>query len=146
MTVRREPPWKQNRLPPIVSIMLIASSKSRNARGASHQPANQLTWAAAWLLVMPICPDYLVGEFSPCVLRPLTIDLMVVLFDDFLDGDYGFTSIGSWCYSMGWVWNLRTKGCCMASGKWNVSRVSLQGFDVSYAIYLINYLKCVLMA
>ena len=35
----REPPWKQNGLPPMVNIMLIASAKSRSVRGASHQPA-----------------------------------------------------------------------------------------------------------
>ena len=31
------------------------------------------------------------------------IELMVVLFDALLDGEYGFTSIGSWCYSREWV-------------------------------------------
>ena len=34
----REPPWKQDGLPPMVNIMWIASAESRNVRGASHQP------------------------------------------------------------------------------------------------------------
>ena len=34
-----------------------------------------------------------------------------------LDGEYGYISVGSRCYSREWVWNLRTKSCCIASGK-----------------------------
>ena len=34
----REPPWKQDGLPPMVNIMWIASAESRSVRGASHQP------------------------------------------------------------------------------------------------------------
>ena len=30
---------------------------------------------------------------------------------------HAFSSIGSWCYSREWVWNSRTKLCCIASGK-----------------------------
>ena len=44
---------------------------------------------------------------------------------------------GSLCYSKEWVWNLRTKLCCIASGMrssasgmW--SRVSLQELDIGY--------------
>ena len=134
-----------------------------NLKARGEHPTSQKTWAAAWLLVTRICSVYLVDEFSHCVLWPLLIKLMVVLFDVFLDGEYGFTSMGSWrysrgwafvvlfdlfldgeygftsfgswCYSRGWVWNLGTMVCCIASGKWNVSRVSLQGFDLSYLIF-----------
>ena len=71
--------------------------------GAWEEHLNsQMTWAAAWLLVIRICPVYLVDDISPCVLWPLMIELMVVLFDVFLDGEYGFASTGSWCYSRGW--------------------------------------------
>ena len=42
--------------------------------------------------------------------------------------------IGSSYYSREWVWNLRTKLCCLASEKWNVSRVSLWGFDISFHV------------
>ena len=35
----REPPCKQNGLPPMVNIMQIALAKSWSARGASYQPA-----------------------------------------------------------------------------------------------------------
>ena len=34
----REPPWGQDGLPPMANIMQIASAKSRNMGGASHQP------------------------------------------------------------------------------------------------------------
>ena len=114
-------------------IMRFTSAKSQSVKGASHQhlPSHHL----AWLLVTRICPVYLVDELSPCVLWPLFIELMVFLFDVFLDGKYGFTSMGSWCYSREWGWNLRTKLCCIASGKWNVSRFSLQGLDVSYLMF-----------
>ena len=73
----RDLPWEQNGLPPIVDIMRIASAKSRSARGASHQPA---LMSSAWLLVTRVCLAYLVDELSPCVLQPLMIELMVVLF------------------------------------------------------------------
>ena len=49
--------------------------------GAWGDLSSKLTWAAAWLLVMRICPAYLVDEFSPCVLWPLMIELMMVLFN-----------------------------------------------------------------
>ena len=42
--------------------------------------------------------------------------------------------MGSWCYSREWVWNLRTKLCCIASGKWNFSRVSLQELGIMYNV------------
>ena len=71
---------------------------------------------------------------AACVLWPLNIGLMLILLT-FFDGEDGFTSMGSWCYSRGWVWNLRTKLCCIASGKWNVRRVSLQGFHIRYAMF-----------
>ena len=38
--------------------------------------------------------------------------------------------MGNCFYSVEWVWNSRTKFCCIASGNWNVSRVSLQEFDI----------------
>ena len=45
---------------------------------------------------------------------------------------YGFNSMGSWCYSREWVWNSRTKLCCIVSEKRNVTRVSLREFDIGY--------------
>ena len=46
---------------------------------------------------------------------------------------------GSLCYSKEWVWNLRTKLCCIASGMWSSasgtwSRVSLQELEIRYII------------
>ena len=38
----------------------------------------------------------------------------------------------SWCYSREWIWDLRAKLYCIASGKWNVRRVSLQESYISY--------------
>ena len=34
----------------------------------------------------------------------------------FTHGEYGFSSVGSWDYSREWLWNSRTKLCCIASG------------------------------
>ena len=45
---------------------------------------SQLSWSAACLLVTCIIPVYLVvDEFSPCVLWPLMIGLMVVMLTFF---------------------------------------------------------------
>ena len=44
---------------------------------------SRLSWAAAWLLVTRVCHVYLVDEFSPCVLWPVMIGLMVVLLTFF---------------------------------------------------------------
>ena len=35
----REPPWEQNGVPSMISIMRVALAKSWSARGSSHQPA-----------------------------------------------------------------------------------------------------------
>ena len=88
----REPPWEQNGLPPMFSIMQIPSAKCQSARGASHQSA----FMGSCLLVTRVCPVYLV-------------DKLVLVF-------YGFSSMGSWCYFRKWVWNSRTKLCCMFQG------------------------------
>ena len=42
---------------------------------------------------------------------------MVVLLTFFLHGEYGFSSVGNYCYSREWLWNSRAKVCCMALGK-----------------------------
>ena len=44
---------------------------------------------------------------------------------------------GSWYYTRKWVWNLRTKVCYIASGKWNLS-VSLQGFVYVLCLKLVS--------
>ena len=54
-----------------------------NPRAQGEHLTSQLSWAAAWLLVTRVCPVFLVGEFSPCVLWPLMIGLMVVLLTFF---------------------------------------------------------------
>ena len=46
---------------------------------------------------------------------------------------------GSLCYSKEWVWNLRTKLCCIVSGMQSSalgmgSRVSFQELDVRYIL------------
>ena len=73
---------------------------------------SQLSLATAWLLISLVCAVYLVNK-------------LVFLF-------YGISSMGSRCYFRDWVWNSRTKLCSIASGKWNVGRVSLQKFDIRY--------------
>ena len=48
-------------------------------------------------------------------------------------GDYVMAPlVESLCYFRIRVWNLRTKLCCIALGKQNISTDSLQGFDNSY--------------
>ena len=96
----REPLWEQNGLPPIVNIMWIALVKSQSTRSASYQPAD-----------MGHCPA--INHTHPLCLPlwPFMIELMVVLFDVFLDGKYDSICIESWCYSRKWVWNFRTKVC-----------------------------------
>ena len=48
-------------------------------------------------------------------------------------GEYGFSFM--WFYSREWVWNSSTKLCCIASGKGNVSIVTLQEFDIKYMLF-----------
>ena len=59
------------------------------------------------------------GRVSPCVLCPLMIELMRNggSVDVFLHGEYGFSSVGNYCYSREWLWNSRAEVCCMALGK-----------------------------
>ena len=94
---------------------------------------SQLSWGAAWLLVTCGSPVFLGvdNELRSCVLWLLMTGLMMALLT-FFDMVSMVLLIGSWCYSTEWVWSLRTKLCCIASGKWNVSRVSLQGLDTDY--------------
>ena len=100
---------------------------------------SQLSWAAAWLLATCGSPVYLVvDQLRSCVLWPLMIGLMVVLLTVFFMVSMVLL-IGSWCYSREWIWNLWTKLCCIASGKWNVSWVSLQGFTHYYYYYYYYY-------
>ena len=75
-------------------VILIASAKSRSARGASHQPAVMVSCLTISHACLPCLPS---GRVSYCV--------------------PGFTEVGSCHYSRKWVWSSRTKLCCMASGK-----------------------------
>ena len=45
-------------------------------------------------------------------------------------GGHGSRLRGIWCNSVEWVWNSSTGLCFIASGKRNVSGVSLQGLDI----------------
>ena len=54
----------------------------------------------------------------------------MVLLMFFLNDEYVFTSMRSRCHSTESVWNLRTELCSIDSGKWNDSRISLQGFHI----------------
>ena len=97
--------------------MLIASAKCQRARGASHQPVLMGSCLAISHTCLPCLPS---GRVSPtCVLCPLMIGVMCNdgSVDVFLRSQYGFSSLGSCCYSREWLWNSRAKLCCMASGK-----------------------------
>ena len=83
--------------------MLIASVKSQSARGASHQPV----FIGSCLTIIHTCLPCLPDRVSPCVLCPLMIGLMRNggSVDVFLHGEYGFSSVVSYCYSGEWLWN-----------------------------------------
>ena len=101
----------------IFKCMLIASAKSWNARGASHQPV----FMGSCMAISPrVCPVYLVEEFVLlvfCVPFWLGWCVRMFLLTFFLHGQYGFSSVGSCCYSREWFWNSRTKLRCMATAK-----------------------------
>ena len=73
---------------------------------------------------------------NPCVLCPLMIGLKWWFCWQFFKHDeYGFSSVGRCCHSRESVWNSRANLCCIASGKSNPSRVSLQKFEIRYIIF-----------
>ena len=109
------------------AVMLIATAKSWNARGTYHQP----NFMGSCLTISHTClPCPLSWQVSPCVLWPLMILLTF----------FGMVSMAFFLWrvdaiSTEWIWNLRTKLYFIASGKWNVSRVSLQGFGIRYIMF-----------
>ena len=114
--------------------VIEADCSQLKPRARGEHLTSQLSWAAVWLLVTCGSPVYLVvDELRPFVLWPLLLGLngSVEVFFDMVSM---VLLIGSWCYSREWAWNLRTKLCCIALAKWNASRVSLQGFDITYII------------
>ena len=60
----REPPWKQDGLPPMVNIMWIASAESRSVRGASHQPIFMGDYLTIYQTCLPCLPREWVTCFS----------------------------------------------------------------------------------
>ena len=96
------PPFKKIFIPPfpilffqtLNVVMLIALAKSQSARGPSHQPAVMVSCLTISHTCLPCLPCGKVSHYVP-----------------------GFTEVGSCYYSRKWVWSLRTKLCCMASGK-----------------------------
>ena len=76
------------------SAMLFVSAKSWNVRGVFHQSAVMVSCLTISHAYLPCLPS---GKVIHCV--------------------PGFTEVGSCCYSRKWVWNSRTKLCCMASAK-----------------------------
>ena len=101
---------------------------------------SQFSWVAAWLLVTHVCFFYLVEELVLVFYVPLWLGwcIMVVLLMFYLHGEYGYSSVGSYCYSREWLWNTRAKIGCMDLGKWNTSRVSPQEFDIRYIVFSVN--------
>ena len=126
-------PMGAERATPMATTMRIPQ---RNPGTRGEHPTNQPPWVGAWPPATSVSPVHqVVDEFSPLVVWPPMIGLTAAPPMFFSNGEYGFTSIGSWCYSMGWVWNLRTTLCSIASVKWSVSRVLLQGFDARYIMF-----------
>ena len=82
-------------------------------------------------------------QVSPCVLCPLWSNDGSANAS-FKSGEYGFISIGIWCYSREWVWNSRTKLCCIALGECDASKVSLQEFDIR-CMFSVSNDECILV-
>ena len=74
----RVPPWKQNRLPPMVNIMRVASAKSPSMRGASHHPTFMgHCWTISHTFYSPI---YLMDEGNEDVGSVGDVILLFFLF------------------------------------------------------------------
>ena len=127
-----------------IFFLRIASAKSWNVEGS----ISLVTLMDSCLTIDHMCGSpCLWDKFSPCVLWPL----MIIDWANSGSVDYFFIwwvnfylIKGSWCYSREWVWNLRTKLCYIASGKWNVSRFSLCKsllFSVIYTSHLKKVYK-----
>ena len=53
----------------------------------------------------------------------------------FTCGECGFSSFVSWSFSEEYVWDWVTKGMLHCFSKWDVSRVTLQEFNISYRLF-----------
>ena len=120
----------------------IALAKFWSARGAPHETALMGSWLTISHTCLPCLRSR--GVYSLCSM--VSYDWVdATSAEIILNSKYGFNFMGSWWYSMEWVWNLRTKLCSIASRKWNFSRVSLQGFDIRYIMLSVNPLECISM-
>ena len=84
---------------------------------------SQLSWVTAWLLGTRVSPVYLADELVVVFYASFWLSKMVVLLTFFVHGEYDSRPVRSWCYTREWVWG---KTCCITSGGWNNSRISLQ--------------------
>ena len=85
-------------------------------RGASHQPI----FIGSCLTISHMCLSFLpIEELVLVFYDPLWLGLciMVVLSMFYFHGEYGYSSVGSYCHSREWLWNTKAKICCMASRK-----------------------------
>ena len=133
-----EAPWKQDGLSPSAKVLLIALANSRRSRGASHQP----TFMRSCLTTSHTCLSCLPSRWvRPCFLCLHMIGLTGVLLLFFSHGESGISSMGGSPCFREWVWNSQIKLYCVASEKWNSSRVSLQESDIRYTIFYVNHIK-----
>ena len=84
----------------LATWVLIASTKSRSGRGASHQPVFMGSGLAINHTCLPCPPSRRVTP--TCVLCPLVIELMCNdgSVDVFLHGQYGFSYVRSCCFEI----------------------------------------------
>ena len=101
----------------MVNVILIAWAKFWSMRAGSFQSVFMGSCLAISRTCLPCLPSGRVS--ATCVLCSLMIAVMRNdgFVDFFLHGQYGFSSVGSSCYSRERLWNSRTKLCCMATGK-----------------------------
>ena len=74
------PPWVFSPFNNFKIPLQTPLAKSQSVWGAFHQPGFM---SSCLILFTRVCPVYLVDEFSPCVLWPLLIELMLVLLTFF---------------------------------------------------------------
>ena len=114
-----------------------------NPRAWGEHLTSQLSWAAAWLLVTCGSPVHLVVAL--CSMAPYALTNGGSVGKFFWHGEYGFTYRELMLF-WGNEYVTQTKLWYIAPGKWNVSRVSEQGFDISYIMLWVYLSACALVA
>ena len=66
--MQSKPPWKRNKLPPMVNVMQIASGKYWRTRAVSHKPAFMGSCLTVSRMCLPFVKSKYVGPCVSCVI------------------------------------------------------------------------------